>query len=135
MFKDYVEDFKLLVEAGFSALYKGNFIGAEQMFKAAMVLKPKHTAPLLGLSHVTVHQFRLDEALEYSQKVLKLDPEEYLAQSIFGLALLLKKQNVDQGVAMIEKALEMSKDPTVTNLCKSALEWYQKQPTSSIANQ
>ncbi|MDR3624770.1 MAG: hypothetical protein P4L16_06500 [Chlamydiales bacterium] len=143
------EDFPMLVETGFIAVKQGNQQAAEKIFRAAQLLKPEHSAPVLGFGYIALNAMRLETARHLFSSVLKKEPENALAKVLLGFSYLvdkftsikkdaktiekgptLKPQEIsalaETGEKLVKEALKESSDPGVHSLGKSALALLEK---------
>jgi len=124
--QDFSSDFALLIETGFIAVKQLDEISAKRIFHAAQALRPESTAPRIGLGYIALNKLEIKEASQIFEKIVKEEPENYLAQTFLGMCYLLNKPKRKTGEELIQDAMEKSTDPTVINLCKIALEWSEK---------
>ncbi|MDF2576632.1 MAG: sctG [Chlamydiales bacterium] len=127
MFEPYIEDFALMVEAGFVAVYQGDEANARKLFHAASLLKPEHPAPKLGLSHIAIHKLQLDEARTLLEEVLTRESDNQIARALLGLCLLLGKTNKGEGIALIQEAMSKTSETSVHNLGQAAMTWLENE--------
>lgn len=142
------EDFSTLIEAGFIAVKQGSEQNAKQLFHAAQILRPDHSAPVLGFGYIALNSLNLEMARHLFSSVLKKEPENALANVLLGFSYLsakfidasqkqkssygtfIKLGNVDElaesGEKLIKEALEYSNESSVQFLGKSALELSKK---------
>lgn len=126
---EFIEDFPLLIEAGFVAVKQLDEVNASRLFNAAQAISPKSTAPQIGLGYIALNKLELKEAMKIFEDVLKNDSENYLAQTFYGICLLLTKTRRAEGEKLIRQATEKSNDPTVKELGTISLEWAEKDLT------
>lgn len=124
---DYKEDFALFIEAGFVAVKQLDEKSARQIFKAAQVLSPHSTAPLVGLGFIALNKLDTKEADRLFEKVVEKEPENWLAQTFLGISYLLQKDKRKRGEELVRMAQEKSSEETVKNLAKVTLEWLEKE--------
>ncbi len=144
----FAEDFSTFIEAGFIAVKQGNEQNAKHLFHAAQVLRPEHSAPVLGFGYIALKSLNLDMARHLFSSVLKKEPDNALAKVLLGFSYLSAKfvdlaQNqknnygtfvklgdvnelAKTGEALINEALASSKEASVHSLGKSALELSKK---------
>ncbi len=126
LLSEFIDDFPLLIEAGFVAVKQLDEINASRLFHAAQAISPQSTAPQIGLGYIALNKLELKEAMRIFEGVLKVDPENYLAQTFFGICLLLNKTRRDEGEKLIREASAKTEDPTVKALGSISLEWADK---------
>jgi hypothetical protein len=142
------EDFSTLIEAGFIAVKQGSEQNAKQLFHAAQILRPDHSAPVLGFGYIALNSLNLEMARHLFSSVLKKEPENALAKVLLGFSYLSAKfleasqkqkgsfgsvtklSDADElaasGEKLIKEALEYSNESSVQFLGKSALELSKK---------
>jgi len=126
-------DLSLLIEAGFVAVKQLDEISATRIFKAAQIISPKSTAPLVGLGYIALNKLESKKATEIFEEVMIKEPDNYLAQTFLGICFLLSKQKRKKGEKLILEAIEKSDNPTIINLGKISLEWVKKDLTKKEA--
>jgi predicted Zn-dependent protease len=126
---DFKSDFSLFLEAGFVAVKQLDETSARRLFQAAQVLSPESTAPLLGMGYIELNKLNVNEAMEIFQAIVSKEPENYLAQTFLGITYLLTKKQREAGEKMIQEVVKKTKDETIINLGKVALEWAEKDLT------
>ncbi len=119
----FVEDFSLLIEAGFIAVKQLDEMSATRIFQAAQLLSPTSTAPQIGMGYIALNKLEIKEATRIYEKVTQAEPDNYLAQTFLGICYLLTKGKLKKGESIIEMATKKSTDPTVKNLGAISLEW------------
>ena len=127
--EEFLEDFPLLIEAGFIAVKQLDEISASRIFIGAQALSPFNTAPQIGLGYIALNKLEVKEATQIFETVLLSEPENYLAQTFLGMCFLLSKGKQKKGEKLIKDAMEKTKDPTVKNLGTISLEWAEKDLT------
>jgi hypothetical protein len=122
----FVEDYSLLIEAGFVAIKQCDEIAARRLFKAAEILHPENPASQLGLGYIELNKLRVSQAAEIFGGIVKDHPEHYLAKALLGVAYLLTPDKREEGTELITEAGKKSDDPTIKNLSSVCLEWLTK---------
>jgi Tfp pilus assembly protein PilF len=125
-FKDYLDDFALLIEAGFVAVKQLDEVSATRIFQAAQVMSPSSAAPQIGLGYVALNKLEVKEATRIFKKVTESEPENYLAQTFLGMCYLLTPAKRAAGEKIIRGAIAKSNDATIKNLGQISLEWADK---------
>lgn len=123
---DFLDDFPLLIEAGFIAVKQLDEISATRIFNAADAMSPGHTAPQIGLGYIALNKLEVKEATRIFEGVVAKEPENYLAQTFLGMCFLLTKPKRKKGEKIIKEAIAKTDDPTVKNLGEISLEWVEK---------
>lgn len=124
--KDFVDDFALLIEAGFIAVKQLDERSSTQIFQAAQAISPASTAPQIGLGYIALNKLEVKEATRIFKAVVEKEPENYLAQTFLGICYLLNKPMREKGEELIKVAAEKSDDPTIKDLSAISLEWAEK---------
>ncbi len=125
-FDDFLDDFALLIEAGFVAVKQLDEVSATRIFNAAQVMNPMSTAPQIGLGYIALNKLELKKATTIFEGVAKKEPENCLAQTFLGMCFLLTKPKRKHGEEIIKKAMEKTDDPTIKNLGELSLTWAEK---------
>lgn len=123
LFKD---DFALLIEAGFIAVKQLDETDARRIFTAAQALNKSSSAPQIGLGYIALNKLEVKEAAKIFTEVVKLEPDNLLAQTFLAICYLLVKSKREKGEEMIKAVLEKTEDPTIINLCNISIEWAEK---------
>jgi tetratricopeptide (TPR) repeat protein len=124
--EQFQSDFALLLEAGFIAVKQLDEISALRLFNAAQAVNPTSTAPQIGLGYIALNKLDLKEAVRLFKKVIDKEPENHLAQTFYGICLLLNKQKREEGEKLIHDIINKSDDPTIKALGEVSLEWAEK---------
>ncbi len=120
------EDFALLIESGFIAVKQLDETSATRIFHAAQLIRPKSTAPRIGLGWIALNKLEVKEATAAFEEVVAMEPENLLAQVFLGVCFLLTKPKRKKGEKLIHEAMEKTDDPTIKNLGEISLEWAEK---------
>lgn len=124
--EQFHSDFALLLEAGFVAVKQLDEISALRLFNAAQAVNPTSTAPQIGLGYIALNKLDLKEAVRLFKQVIEKEPENHLAQTFYGICLLLNKQKREEGEKLIHDIVSKSNDPTIKSLGEVSLEWAEK---------
>jgi lipopolysaccharide biosynthesis regulator YciM len=124
--KQFDEDFSLFIEMGLIAIKQLDEVSARRLFKAAEVLNPESTAPMVGVGYIALNKLEVDKGIEIFTEVLEKEPDHHLAQTFLGMCYSLKKTTRDKGEKMINDAKNKTDDPVVQNLGDVALSWIEK---------
>jgi hypothetical protein len=124
--EQFRSDFSLLIEAGFVAVKQLDEISAQRIFIAAQTISPDSTAPQIGLGYIALNKLDLKEAVRRFDAVIKKEPENDLAQTFYGICLLLNKEKRQDGEKLIQKIIARTDDPTIKALGEISLEWAEK---------
>lgn len=124
--EEFLDDFSLMIEAGFVAVKQLDEVGATRLFQAAAAISPKSAAPKIGLGYIALNKLELKEATRIFSEVVGAEPENLLAQVFLGICYLLTPPKRKKGEQLIEEAKAKSDDPTVKNLAEVSLLWAEK---------
>lgn len=124
--QEFKEDFALLIEAGFVAVKQLDEISATRIFNAAQALSPFSTAPQIGIGYIGINKLEIKESTHIFETIMKVEPENHLAQTFLGICYLLTKSKRKKGEKIIQEAIEKTTDPTIKNLGELSLEWSEK---------
>ena len=115
------EEAALLLEAGYLYMELGRAKEAEEVFAGVSALLPESDVPLVALGNVHFSQGRFQRALKFHQDALKARPDSALAQAHVGEAMLFLKKT-DDGIAALNKAIEMEPDGQPASFAQALLE-------------
>ncbi len=114
------QEARVLMEAGYLSIEMGRFKEAEEIFQGCIALLPRNSTPHLGLGNLYVAQDRLKEAIASYKEAIRIN-ETPDAQAFLGEAYLLNKQN-REGIAALNRALELSQEGPAADLARSLLQ-------------
>ncbi|CDZ80870.1 hypothetical protein BN1013_01393 [Candidatus Rubidus massiliensis] len=120
------DDFSLLIESGFVSVKQLDEISAINIFNAAQVLSPKHTAPQSGLGFIALNKLEVKKATDIYAQILEAEPNNHLAKAFLGICYLLAKPTRKKGEAVIAEVLEETDEESIKNLCITCSEWAKK---------
>ncbi len=120
------QDFILLSEAGFIAINQGDEDAAVKLFHAAELMNPKNTLPRIGMGYLHFLKLELKQAGEIFQKILATEPENEMANALYGLSMALNPQDMVKGEKLLQDTAKNAKDPTVKNMALTAVEFVEK---------
>lgn len=119
----FIDDFGLLIEAGFVAVKQLDETSARRLFEGAAAISPSHSAPKIGLGYIALNKLDMEEAMAIFSRVVAEEPDNDLAQVFLGICYLLSKSQRDEGEQLIRKMKERSSDPTLIHLATVSLNW------------
>lgn len=140
------QDFSLLIDAGFVAVKQGNRDASTKLFKAAQVLRPEHSAPILGFGYIAMHRMDLLAARKYFEEVLQKEPNHSAAKVYLGFCFVLAKvaylrnknksvslEDIDAlanlGSKMVKEAINETEAPEIKSFGESVIELLKKIDT------
>ncbi len=130
--KNYKEDFVLLLEAGFIAVNQADEDAALKLFKSAELLDPSNPMPKVGVGYLHLHKLDLKQACQVFEEVLEKDPKNEMAKAFLGISMSLAPTSMEKGEKILEQTTH-SKDPTIKTLSNTAINFVdtfvKKSPT------
>lgn len=123
--KNYKEDFVLLLEAGFIAVNQADEDAALKLFKAAELLDPGNQLSKVGLGYLHLHKLDLKRACKCFEEVLEAEPNNEMARAFLGISMSLAPTSVDKGEKILEQT-NHSKDPMIKKLSATAIDFVDK---------
>jgi len=133
IFDSFQEDFGLLIEAGFVAIQQLNEDDARKLFSAAKLLRPESVVPEIGMGYIHLNKMEQKEAMAIFEKVVVKEPDNCLAQMLYGVSMMMSKNTQNKGEALVNNMMTKTDDPTVLNFGKTALQWSDKDLKGSKA--
>jgi hypothetical protein len=125
-FKKHHEDFVLLLEAGFVSIMHEDEDSTVKLFKAAQILDPHSVMPKIGLAYMHLLKLELQPAVFQIKRALEKEPENEFAKAIYAVILTFSPDMGSEGVHLLHKMHEHSKDPEIRKLTKNTEEFYEK---------
>lgn len=122
----YKHHFILMAEAGFVAINQADEDAAIKLFKAAELLDPKNLLPKIGMGYLHLCKLELKQAAKLFEEILASDPHNEMAKTFLGLSLSLNPKDVARGEKVLEESAKDSKDPSIKDLAKNALDFVEK---------
>jgi len=123
--KKYLDDFILLVEAGFIAVNQADEDAATKLFHAAELLRPENVLSKIGFGYLHLHKLELKQAVKAFEDVLAVEPHNDMAKAFLGLSMSMTPNAIDKGEKILEQTLK-SKDPMIKNLSGTAIAFVDK---------
>lgn len=123
--KDYKEDFILLLEAGFIAVNQADEDSALKLFRAAALLDPKNSLTKIGLGYLYLHQLALKQACQYFEEVLNEEPNNQMAKAFLGLSLSLAPNSMEKGERLLEQTANAN-HPGIKKMSETAIAFVDK---------
>lgn len=123
--KKYKEDFFILLESGFIAVNQADEDSAFKLFRAAKILNPENTLPLVGFGYLHLHKLELPQAIRQFEDVLKKEPKNEMAKALLGISMTLSPQELKKGEKVLDETLK-SQDPMIKQLADTAKEFVDK---------
>lgn len=118
--KNYKEDFVLMLEAGFIAVNQADEDSALKLFKSAELLNPGNHLPKIGYGYLHLHKLDLKQACNMFEEVLEKDPHNEMAKAFLGISMSLAPTSMDKGEKMLEET-HKSKNPLIQQLSDAAI--------------
>lgn len=126
LLEEFYEDFSMLLEAGFIACKDFKEDAAKKLFFAANTLNPESSSPILGIGFIHLNKLENKEARDIFERIVTREPANSLAQLFLGISYLMDKKKQKDALDIIKHAMKNSNDPTIQNLGKISLKWYEK---------
>jgi tetratricopeptide (TPR) repeat protein len=123
--KDYKEDFVLLLEAGFIAVNQADEDAALKLFKSAELLNPDNQMPKVGMGYLHLHKLDLKQACQMFEEVLEAEPKNEMARAFLGISMSLAPTSMEKGEKILEQT-HHSKDPMIKTLSDTAINFVEK---------
>lgn len=123
--KNYKEDWILLLEAGFIAVNQMDEDSAVKLFKASELLNPENGMPKIGMGYLHLHKLELKQAIKMFEEVLAKDPKNDMAKAFLGIAMSLSPTSLEKGEKILEQS-KKSNDPLIQKLSDTAIDFADK---------
>lgn len=120
-YKRHMEDAILFTEAGFIAVNQADEDAALKLFKAAELLNPASTLPQVGVGYLHLHKLDLKEAAKQFEAVIKREPGNEMAVTLYGIALGLSSETAGKGEKILHDTSRGSQDPLLRQLGDTAI--------------
>ncbi|MDD4932766.1 MAG: HrpB1 family type III secretion system apparatus protein [Methylacidiphilaceae bacterium] len=96
--------YKLLIELGFSAAFRGLTERAARIFTAGRVLRPTQAHALLGEAVIRLQKLELSEATNLLEEAIRREPDNKLVQAFGDLCFQLLRQ-LSEGRGALESVI------------------------------
>lgn len=123
--KNYKEDFLLMLETGFIAVNQADEDSALKLFRAAEILNPENVLPKVGFGYLHLHKLELTQAVRAFNEVLEKEPKNEMAKAFLGICMSLSPQQLEKGEKVLEETMK-SKDPMIKKLSHTAFDFVDK---------
>lgn len=123
--KNYREDYILMLEAGFIAVNQADEDSALKLFRAAEMLRPDNTLPKVGFGYLHLHKLELKQAVRIFEEVLEKEPDNDMAKAFLGLCMSMMPNQIEKGEKILEESLK-AKDPMIKKLAHTAIDFVEK---------
>jgi hypothetical protein len=123
--KDYKEDWILLLESGFIAVNQMDEDSAVKLFRAAELLNPESTLPKVGMGYLHLHKLELKQACKMFEDVLQKEPKNEMAKTLLGICMSLSPATLSKGEKLLEQT-HKSHDPLIKGLSGTAMDFAEK---------
>ena len=131
--KPISDDAKSLVKQGEKLIRKGDFGGAEQMFKLAMEARPTDPEIKLKLAYLYVKTRRFVEAYELSFPVVREDPKNSYAFAVVGATYLGAGRFRDARMLLVN-SIRLKNDQPLAWAGLGMLDFYENKIQESLKN-
>jgi len=123
--KHCIEDFILLIEAGFVAVNHADEDSALKLFKAAELLNPNDQLSKIGMGYLYLHMLDLKKASKLFEDALAAEPNNEVAKAMLGISLSLDPSMSDKAEKILNQT-HKSSDESIQNLSDVALNFVNK---------
>ncbi|HSX13908.1 MAG TPA: HrpB1 family type III secretion system apparatus protein [Chlamydiales bacterium] len=123
--KNYKDDFFLMLESGFIAVNQADEDSALKLFRAAELLNPENSLPQVGFGYLHLHKLELTQAIKRFEDVLEQEPKNEMAKALLGICMSLSPQQLIKGEKVLNETLK-SKDPMIKQLAGTAKDFVEK---------
>ncbi len=131
--KPISDDPKSLVKQAEKLIKKGDFAGAEEMFKRAVEARPNDAEIKLKLAYLYVRTRRLVEAYELSYPIAKDDPKNSFAFAVVGTTYL-GAGRFQEARALLVNAIRLRHDQPLAWAGLGMLDFYENRISESLKN-
>lgn len=109
---------QLLMQLGYVACGQGKPSAARIIFKGVAAVRPNSELPLIGLAIATLHQGKLDEAMDILLKnAARINPKNQITKALLGM-LLRMAQRFNQSNVLLQEVIEDGNDSEAVALAK-----------------
>ena len=131
--KPISDDPKSLVKQAEKLIRKGDFAGAEELFKRAVEARPSDAEIKLKLAYLYVRTRRLVEAYELSFPIAKADAKNSFAYAVVGTTYL-GAGRFQEARALLVNAIRLRHDQPLAWAGLGMLDFYENRITESLKN-
>jgi tetratricopeptide (TPR) repeat protein len=103
------EDERVLYEAGYLLLNKGNIKAAREIFEGLVAMTPTKGLPHTFLGNTYFAESKFDEAIKHHRKAVELSPDSAVSWAHLGESLYVTQQK-DEVVSVCKKAMSIDPD-------------------------
>ncbi len=118
---NYLDDFFLLLEAGFIAVNDADEDSATKLFKASELLKPENSFPKIGFGYMHLCKLEIKKAISIFTEISEKEPNNEIAKSLLGICMSMSPSLGSNGKKLLEKTAKESKDSGVKALAEFGL--------------
>lgn len=123
--KNYKDDFLLMLESGFIAVNQADEDSALKLFRAAELLNPENTLPQVGFGYLHLHKLELTQAMTRFEDVLEKEPKNEMAKALLGICMSLNPKQLNKGEKVLQETMK-SPDPMIKKLAGTAMDFVDK---------
>jgi len=125
-FPEFEKHFILLCEAGFIAINQSDEDAANKLFKAAQLLSPDNNLVQIGFGYMHLCKLELRQACEVFDSVLKKEPNNEMAKTLFAICLTFIPTELTKGEQLLEQVMTSGADAQVKTLAHTAADFVEK---------
>jgi len=115
------EDEKVLLEAGYLLLKKGNIKAAREIFEGLVAMVPQKGTPYTFLGQTYFAESNFDEAIKYHRKAVELAPENSGALAHLGEALVVLQQK-EEATTVLKKVMALDPNGPAAKMASGLLQ-------------
>ena len=115
------EDEKVLYEAGYLLLKKGNIKAAREIFEGLVAMVPDKGTPHTFLGQTYFAESNFEEALKHHRKAVELAPDNSGSWAHLGESLVVMQQK-EEAVTVLKKVIAMDPQGPAGKMAKGLLE-------------
>ena len=131
--KPISDDPKSLVKQAEKLIRKGDFTGAEELFKRAIEARPNDSEIKLKLAYLYVRTRRLVEAYETSFPIAKAEPKNSMAFAVLG-ATYLGVGQFGEARTLLVNSIRLESDQPLAWAALGMLDFYENRINESLKN-
>jgi tetratricopeptide (TPR) repeat protein len=115
------EDERVLYEAGYLLLKKGNIKAAREVFEGLVAMTPNKGLPHTFLGNTYFAESKFDDAIKHHRKAVELSPDSAVSWAHLGESLVVTQQK-DEAVSVLKKVLALDSEGPSGKMARGLLE-------------
>lgn len=113
---------EVLTQRGTALIYQGELAVAQENFAAALAIDPQHYRALTNLGNVALEESRVDDAIEFYERAIKLNDQFANAHHNLGVAYR-RKGHLSKSVRSLRKAQRVAQRQETAQARESISQW------------